>query len=335
MTTNQRILLQSPPSGLPMPDDFQADTVPLTPLNRNQVRCQTEYISLDPYIRSVLAGNHMGHGIAPGEVVPGETVSLVVESEHPDWPIGTRVRAPGGWQTYSTHEPSELGRLPEGLTQSSLVLSILGMPGLTAFAGMRRLAEVTEGDTVVIPAAVGGVGAMAAQLARLAGARTIAITSGETKRSIALDHLGYDHCIDRKSDDVDAALTQLAPNGVSVYFDLVGDPLLTQVSQQLAIGGRVILCGLIGDYSGQVKTLGPPPGLWIFKRATVKGLVVYDFEHERSGFEQEFTPLVEQGEIVGNEEVHLGLASAPDAFCRLMRGDNTGKVIVSLIDEEK
>jgi len=112
----------------------------------------------------------------------------------------------------------------------------------------------------------------------------------------------------------------------------VGDPLLTQVSQQLAIGGRVILCGLIGDYSGQVKTLGPPPGLWIFKRATVKGLVVYDFEHERSSFEREFTPLVEQGKIVGNEEVHRGLASAPAAFCRLMRGDNTGKVIVTLND---
>ena len=332
MTTNQRILLRSTPSGLPTPDDFQSDEVSLAPLSDNQVRCQTETISLDPYIRSVLAGNHMGHGIVPGELVPGETVSIITESDHPEWPVGTRVRAPGGWQTYSSHDPSELARLPEGLTQSSLVLSTLGMPGLTAFAGMHRLAEVTAGDTVVIPAAVGGVGAMAAQLARLSGARTIAITSGEVKRRIALDHLCYDHCIDRKEDDVDAALAELAPDGVSVYFDLVGDPLLTQVSQQLAIGGRVILCGLIGDYSGQVKTLGPPPGLWIFKRAIVKGLVVYDFEHERSSFEREFTPLVEQGKIVGNEEVHRGLASAPEAFCRLMRGDNTGKVIVTLTD---
>ena len=133
--------------------------------------------------------------------------------------------------------------------------------------------------------------AMAAQLARLSGARTIAITSGEVKRRIALDHLRYDHCIDRKEDDVDAALSDLAPDGVSVYFDLVGDPTLTIVAQQLSIGGRVVLCGLIKDYNGDHKTTGPHPGLWITKRATVSGLVVYDYEPQRSNFEQEFVPL--------------------------------------------
>ena len=213
MTTNQRILLRSTPSGLPTPDDFQSDEVSLAPLSDNQVRCQTETISLDPTFAPCSQETH-GAWHCPGELVPGETVSIITESDHPEWPVGTRVRAPGGWQTYSSHDPSELARLPEGLTQSSLVLSTLGMPGLTAFAGMHRLAEVTAGDTVVIPAAVGGVGAMAAQLARLSGARTIAITSGEVKRRIALDHLRYDHCIDRKEDDVDAALAELAPDGV-------------------------------------------------------------------------------------------------------------------------
>ena len=127
-----------------------------------------------------------------------------------------------------------------------------------------------------------------------------------------------------------AALAELAPDGVSLYFDLVGDPLLTTVSQQLAVGGRVILCGLMGDYNGAQKTTGPPPGLWIGKRATVKGLVVYDFEHERLEFERRYTPLVEDGSIRANEECHPGLSSAPDAFCRLMRGENTGKVVVEL-----
>ena len=120
----------------------------------------------------------------------------------------------------------------------------------------------------------------------------------------------------------------MAPDGISVYFDLVGDPTLTAVAQQLSIGGRVVLCGLIKDYNGDHKTTGPHPGLWITKRATVTGLVVYDYESQRATFEEEFVPLVEAGELVANEDIHDGLAVAPDAFCDLMRGRNHGKVVV-------
>ena len=108
----------------------------------------------------------------------------------------------------------------------------------------------------------------------------------------------------------------------------MGDPTLTTVAQQLSIGGRVVLCGLIKDYNGDHKTTGPHPGLWITKRATVTGLVVYDYESHRQAFEEEFVPLAEAGELVGNEDIHDGLAAAPDAFCDLMRGRNHGKVVV-------
>jgi len=195
-------------------------------------------------MRSVIAGNHMGHGVDPGQVVPGEVVARVVESDDPDWQPGTLVRCQGGWQRFSDHRAGELSRLPAGLSRPSLALSILGMPGLTAWAGMVHQAKVRAGDVVVIPAAVGGVGAMAAQLARRAGATTIAVTSGKEKRRIALETLGYDHCIDRVDEDLSEALSRVAPEGVSVYFDLVGDPTLTTVAQQLSIGGRVVLCGL-------------------------------------------------------------------------------------------
>jgi len=206
------------------------------------------------------------------------------------------------------------------------------MPGLTAWAGMVDLAKVGSGDRVVIPAAVGGVGAMAAQLAKRAGATTIAITSGPEKRRIAIETLGYDHCIDRVEEDLGTALERVAPDGVSVYFDLVGDPTLTTVAQHLAIGGRVVLCGLIQDYNGNHKTTGPHPGLWITKRARVSGLVVYDYEPQRQAFEAEFVPLAETGELTANEEFHDGLGAAPAAFCRLMRGHNSGKVVVRVVD---
>ena len=325
---NLAITLAERPQGLPRITDFAAENRPLGPRSAGAIRCETLYLSLDPYMRSVIAGNHMGHGVDPGDVIAGEAVARVCESEHPEWPVGSLVRCHSGWQQYSDHSPEALASVPAGLSRPSLALSILGMPGLTAWAGMVDLAKVREGDVVVIPAAVGGVGAMAAQLAKRAGATTIAITSGEEKRRIALESLGYDHCIDRIEEDLEQALKQVAPDGVSVYFDLVGDPTLTIVAQQLSIGGRVVLCGLIKDYNGDHKTTGPHPGLWITKRATVSGLVVYDYEPQRSTFEQEFVPLAEAGELVANEQMIEGLAAAPEAFCELMTGNNHGKVVV-------
>lgn len=329
---NTAVLLAKRPEGLPTPEDFSVVTRPLTSRDAGKIRCETIFLSLDPYMRSVIAGNHLGHGIAPGEVVPGEVIAKVTESEHPDWPLNTLVRCEGGWQQFSDQTPDSLARVPSQLSRPSLALSILGMPGLTAWAGMVDLAKVGPGDVVVIPAAVGGVGAMAAQLAKRAGATTVAITSGAEKRRIATETLGYDHCIDRIEEDLGTALERIAPDGVSVYFDLVGDPTLTTVAKHLAVGGRVVLCGLIQDYNGNHKTTGPHPGLWITKRATVSGLVVYDYEPQRQAFEAEFVPLAEAGELTANEEFHDGLDAAPAAFCRLMRGLNSGKVVVRLVD---
>jgi len=266
--------------------------------------------------------------VDPGDVIAGEVVARIVESDDADWPAGTVVRCHAGWQAFTDQSPEALARVPAALSRPSLALSILGMPGLTAWAGMVQQAKVREGDVVVIPAAVGGVGAMAAQLCKRVGATTIAITSGSEKQRIATEVLGYDHCIDRIDENLAEALAKIAPDGVSVYFDLVGDPTLTTVAQQLSIGGRVVLCGLIKDYNGDHKTTGPHPGLWITKRATVTGLVVYDYESQRSAFEEEFVPLAEAGELVANEDMHDGLAAAPDAFCDLMRGRNHGKVVV-------
>ena len=329
---NTAVVLAKRPEGHPSPDDFSLVSQPLAARAEGTIRCKALFLSLDPYMRSVIAGNHLGHGIAPGEVVPGEVVARVIESDHADWPPDTLVRCEGGWQAFSDHSPETLARVPAELSRPSLALSVLGMPGLTAWAGMVDLAKVSPGDTVVIPAAVGGVGAMAVQLAKRAGATTIAITSGTEKRRVALETLGYDHCIDRIDEDLGTALERTAPEGVSVYFDLVGDPTLTTVAQHLAIGGRVVLCGLIQDYNGNHKTTGPHPGLWITKRATVSGLVVYDYESQRQAFESEFVPLIEAGELTANEEFHEGLEVAPEAFCRLMRGQNTGKVVIRLAD---
>ena len=327
---NTRVLLAKRPEGHPSPDCFILHESRAPSLAPGTVRCKTDFLSIDPYMRSVIGGNHMGQTVEVGGVIPGEAVATIIESDNSDWPVGLQVRCKTGWQSISDHQTAELSRIPQGLTQPSLALSILGMPGLTAFAGLTSLAKVGAGDTILIPAAIGGVGAMAGQLCRLAGAKTIGISSGPDKCKIATHKLGYTHCIDRLHGDIAEQLQAVAPEGIDVYFDLVGDPILTIAAQQLALNGRVILCGLIQDYNGQIKTMGPPPGLWIGKRATVMGLVVYDFEHQREAFERGYTPLVEQGLIQGNESIYQGLAQAPQAFCDMMNGTALGKVIIAV-----
>jgi NADPH-dependent curcumin reductase CurA len=326
---NQKIVLSKRPSGLPSPDCFRLEEEAHSPRPQGLVRVRNEFISLDPYQRSVIGGNHMGQTANIGDVVPGEAVCTVIESENDEFPEGTVVRAHSGWQVFSDHMPQALSRVPSALSRPSLALSILGMPGLTAYAAMHQIAKVKAGDTVLIPAAIGGVGAMAGQLAKLAGATTIGITSSEEKCALAKE-LGYHHVLNRNSGALAEDLSAVAPQGISIYLDLAGDPILTIAAQQLSLGGHVILCGLIQDYNGNHKTVGPPPGLWIGKRATVSGLVVYDYEHLRSTFEAAYTGLYEQGVLKPSEHVFQGLESAPDAFCRMMQGQTLGKVVVEV-----
>lgn len=328
---NTRVVLASRPIGIPTTDCFRVETAPVETLQKGLIRVKARYLSLDPYQRSVMAGNHMGQSAEIGDLIPGEAVCTVIESEHPYITVGSWVRCHAGWQSISDHSPETINLLPSGLSRPSLALSMIGMPGLTAYAAIHEIARVRAGDVVLIPAAIGGVGAMAGQLAKLAGATTIGITSSPDKCAIARS-LGYTHVLSRHSETLAVEIAKVAPQGINVYLDLAGDPLLTIVAQQLAIGGKVILCGLIQDYNGESKTLGPPPGLWIGKRATVSGLVVYDYEHLRPQFEAAYVQLFEQGLLHPSEHFFNGLESAPEAFCRMMRGNTTGKVVIELPD---
>lgn len=328
--TYQRIELARQPNGAPVEDDFRMRELPLPEPGPGEVLCATEHLSLDPYMRGQIAGRHISGSVGIGDPMLGETVSRVIASRDPAFAVGDQVRCFGGWRSHSVLPGAELQRLPEGFPQASLALSTLGMPGLTAWAGIHCQAKATAGETVLIPAATGAVGAVAAQLAKAAGCRVIGIAGSDEKCRRATAELGYDHCINRLSEDLPAALDTHCPDGIDVFFDLIGGELLTQASERLAIGGRVLLCGLMTDYNGESRTLGPPPGLWIRARAIVYGLVVYDFEHRRDEFLETAIALYREGRLKSNEDVSHGLASAPAAFCRLMRGENTGKALVTL-----
>lgn len=330
MTENTQVHLAATPESDPAPEHFELVNVPMPTAGDQQVLCETLYLSLDPYMRSQIAGRHMSGAVNPGDLMRGETVSRVIETHHPDLQVGDLVRCFAGWQQYSVHNVDEVFSIGKEVQHPSHALSVLGMPGLTAYAGIVWLAETKPGDVVVIPAAIGGVGATAGQLAKIRGCRVIGIAGSDEKCDYAVNELGYDACINRKKEDLGQQLDQLCPDGVDVFFDLVGGEMLNTVSERLAIGARVLLCGLMADYNKQTRSMGPPPAMWIKSRAIVYGLVVYDFEPRREEFTEVCSEFIKQGKLKMREDMALGLEQAPAAFCRLMRGENMGKAVVKV-----
>jgi len=333
MSKNRQIVLVTKPEGVPTPNNFELRQAPLPEMPAGGVLCRTRFLSLDPYMRSQIAGRHPSGTVAPGEVLRGETVSEIMRSDAAELPAGRLVRCMGGWQEYSAHAAGEVQLLDEEIMppcRPSLALSILGMTGLTAWAGMVWQAGVREGDCVLIPAVTGAVGSAAAQFCALHGARVIGIAGSPEKCRFATESLGVAACIDRRTEDIGARLEELCPAGIDVYFDLIGGSLLQTACTHLANHGRIVLCGLMAEYNRPERGPGPPPGLLIAKRAVVSGLVVYDFEARRTEYIRNCLPLLRAGKIHQREDISDGLESAPDAFCRLMLGRNFGKTIVAL-----
>ncbi len=329
-TINRQVRLKQFPDGTPVETDFEVIESPIPECNAGQVLCRTQFLSLDPYMRSQIAGRHLSGSIVPGDVMRGESICEVVHSNDDRFSSGDRVRCMGGWQEFTVQNGDQLARVPAEIDPPSLALSLLGMTGLTAWAGMIWQANVQEGDRVLIPAVTGGVGAAAAQFCRNRGATVIGLAGSDDKCQYAIKHLGVEACINRKTEDVPARLGEMFPKGIDVFFDLVGGELLVQASERLALNARVVLCGLISEYNSPTRAAGPPPGYWIRSRATVYGLVVYDFESRRNEFIAACLPDLQAGRLQQPEDLNQGIASAPSAFSRLMRGENFGKVVVAM-----
>ena len=325
---NRQIILESTPQGVPTSEHFSLRNAPMPVPGADEVLCRTRYLSLDPYMRSQIAGRHPSGTVVPGDVMNGETVSEVVRSNVTSFSPGELVRCMGGWQEYSVHVAGDLNAVAANIDPPSYALSVLGMTGLTAYAGMIWQARVCAGECVVIPAVTGGVGSIAAQLCAARGARVIGIAGSGEKCRYAVETLGAADCIDRRREDVEERLGKLCPDGIDVYFDLVGGPTLHAACRHLASYGRVVLCGLMAEYNRPDRSPGPDPGLLIGKRAIVSGLVVYDYEPRREEYIRECLPLLAQGKLHQREDVTVGLENAPAAFQRLMSGKNFGKVIV-------
>lgn len=337
--TSSEIRLASRPEGMPTPDDFTVEQAAHGELEPGQVRVANEFISVDPYMRGRMrAGRSYVQPYGLGEPITGGAVGRVVESAAEDLPEGTAVLHQHGWTDAVQDDASTFQAVPEldGLPLS-LYLGILGMPGLTAYAGLTRIARLHEGEALFVSGAAGAVGTAVGQIARRLGARTVIGSAGSEEKTAALrDTYGYDVALNYKDAPIREQLVQATgQDRVDVFFDNVGGDHLEAALEVMDDFGRIALCGQISGYNATQRPAGPDNiGNVLTRRLRLQGFIVTEVAADHPGAAEEFrrhmTAWLSSGEVVFEETVREGFDQTVEAFLAMMRGENRGKMVVRL-----
>jgi NADPH-dependent curcumin reductase CurA len=331
MSMNRQIRLKSRPSGTPTAENFELAEAPIPAAKDGEVVRRTIYLSLDPYMRGRMSdAPSYAANLALGDVMCGHTVSQVVESRHPNFQTGDLVTGYDGWQEFALSSGKDLRKLDSNGPPISTAIGVLGMPGMTAYVGLLDIGQPKPGETVLVSAASGAVGAVVGQLAKIKGCRTVGIAGSPEKCRYVVDELGFDACINYKTDDLVPALRAACPKGVDVYFENVGGPVFAAALKVLNLGARIPLCGMISEYNATSNPNGPSLRPLLVHRAMIKGFIVSDHADRAPAFAQECAPLVMSGRLKFREDIVSGLESAVSAFIGLLEGRNFGKLIVQL-----
>jgi NADPH-dependent curcumin reductase CurA len=333
-TENRRIVLASRPSGKPSVENFRLETVAVPAIGDGEVLLQTEFLSLDPYMRGRMnAGASYAPPVELGAVMVGGTVSRVVESRNSAFAKGELVSAYAGWQDYAVSDGSDLMKLDPRIPSPSYALGVLGMPGLTAYVGLLDIGQPQAGDTVVLAAATGAVGSVVGQIAKLKGCRVVGIAGGAEKCQYAVEQLGYDACISHYDDDMAEQLANACPQGIDVYFENVGGSSWEAVMPLLNNFARIPVCGLIAHYNQTELPPGPDrmsqlQGLILTRSLKMQGFIVGNYRDRIPAFVADMTGWLAEGKVKYREDLVEGLDNAPEAFLGLFSGNNFGKLVV-------
>jgi NADPH-dependent curcumin reductase CurA len=294
-----------------------------------------QYLSLDPYMRGRMDDRKSYATLVPlGGVMEGESVATVIASKHPGYSEGDIVLARTGWRTHALSDRADLRKLDPAAAPVTTGLGVLGMPGFTAYGGLRVIGKPVPGETVVVAAASGPVGSLVGQLAKIAGARAVGIAGGPEKCAYVKDELRFDAAIDHRAADFPSQLAAACPNGIDVYFENVGGAIWQAVLPMLNKFARVPVCGLIAQYNGVEKGDGADrlPATMreiLSNRLTVRRFINYDFaEQHYAQFLHEVSAGIADGRIRYREDFVDGLENAPEAFIGMLKGRNFGKLIV-------
>ncbi len=310
-------------------DNFELADAPVPEASDGEVLRRTIYLSLDPYMRGRMSdGPSYAQPVAIGGVMGAHTVSEVIDSRHPGFTKGDFVTGYDGWQAYGVSNGKDLRKLDPKAVPISTAIGVLGMPGMTAYVGLMDIGKPKPGETVVVSAASGAVGAVVGQLAKIKGCRVVGIAGSPDKCKYVVEELGFDACLNYKTDDLVPALKAACPSGVDIYFENVGGAVFAAILRVINKGARIPLCGIISEYNVTGNPSGPNLRPLLVNRATITGFIVSDHPERAPAFIQEVAPLVMSGTIKFREDIVDGLDHAPAAFIGLLKGKNFGKLMV-------
>jgi NADPH-dependent curcumin reductase len=303
---------------------------PLPPLADGEVLVRNHLLSLDPYMRSRMdeQGSY-AEAQELGEVMMGGTAGVVVESRNPRFKVGDPVIAQFGWQLFGLSDGKRVRKVDTSVAPLSAYLGVLGMPGVTAWYGLKTICRPRAGQTLVVSAAAGAVGSVVAQLARLAGARVVGVAGGAAKCSYLINQLGLDAAVDYKCGQLEGVLADATPDGIDCLFENVGGAVFDASLGRMNQDGRVAVCGLVAGYNDHPIPLFNVRAI-LNRRLTLQGFIVSDHMEQWGAALAELTGLVKTGVLKYRETVISGLANAPAAFMALLAGHNLGKQLVAL-----
>lgn len=331
---NQRVILASRPVGAPTLENFRLETVDAPEPKEGEVLIKTLYLSLDPYMRLRMNdAKSYAEPVAIGEVMFGGMVGRVLVSKRKGFSQGDLVTGYTGWQSLAVTADGSLSKLPADMPQPSLALSVLGMPGFTAYHGLLNIGKPKAGETVVVSSATGAVGSVVGQIAKLKGCRVVGIAGGADKCAFAVKELGFDACVDHRSPDLAGTLKAACPNGIDVYFENVGGDVLRAVLPLLNDFARVPLCGAIAWYDGEHSKnpllAAELVTALLLKRAEMRSFIILDhYADHHLAFARDMSGWLNAGQIKLREDMVEGLSEAPRAFIGMLAGKNFGKALV-------
>jgi NADPH-dependent curcumin reductase CurA len=331
------VVLASRPEGMPVPENFRLEEVEVPAPAPGQLLLAVKFASADPYMRTKMIDvESYTPPYQLDAVISARTVCEIEESRDPRYQAGDLVSAYTGWQTHAVVEADAVVPVDTLLAPPSAFLGVLGMPGFTAYCGLEKIGRPLSGETLVVAAALGPVGATVAQMARLRGLHVVAVVGGDAKATILREEFGIDTVLDHRSPSFADDLAAATPEGIDIYFENVGGHVADAVLPRMNLYGRVPLCGMVADYNRVGTADGPDrlPGFYrhvLVKSLDVRGFLSSEFDDElHDAFIRDMSAWVRNGDMVHREHVTDGLASAPAALIRMLRGDNVGKTVIKI-----
>lgn len=328
---NTQVILQSRPEGMAKASNFSIRNVPIPEIQEGEILIKIDYISLDPAMRGWMnAGTTYIKGVEIGAVMRAFSSGEIIASKHPDFKEGEYVEGLLGAQQYAISKGQGLSKRDLSKGKTSWHLGILGMPGMTAYFGLLERGKPQAGECVFVSGAAGIVGSTVGQIARIKGCKVVGTAGSAAKCKYLIEECGFDAAINYKTEDIGQALKKHCPNGIDIFYDNVGGPLLDTALANLARGARVVICGAISQYN-QSSFYGPKNYMKIVSaRGVLTGIIVFDFIERYPEAVDQLSTWLKEGKMRTKEHIFEGIENFPAVLQKLFTGENFGKLLIKV-----